>query len=194
MVRIDRLEEGEARTEEVDQPARRYRCIRQETDRPKAMNKVLAAVSDGQISRTDPVARPMATGARHSGMVGGNVQSAVNTETQIIVTHEVIPTASRIDRFCIFPRSDRADCFGVACKEVPSLTARLDDFFICVEDRDCELVGAQTGPDVFERIEFGGIGRQRQKRYVFGYLQCFCAMPARAIEHKDGMGARRDSL
>jgi hypothetical protein len=44
---------------------------------------------DGQISLTDPDARAMATSARHSGMVGYNVQSAVDTETHIIVTHEV---------------------------------------------------------------------------------------------------------
>lgn len=55
----------------------------------KAMDKALADAPDGQISLTDPDARAMATSARHSGMVGYNVQTAVDTESNIIFTHEV---------------------------------------------------------------------------------------------------------
>lgn len=69
--------------------ARRYGRIRQEIARLKAMDEALADTPDGQISLTDPDARAMATSARHSGMVGYNVQSAVDTESHIIVTHEV---------------------------------------------------------------------------------------------------------
>ena len=89
MVRINRQEEGEARVEKVRHLARRYGRIRQEIARLKAMDRALANTPDGQISLTDPDARAMATSARHSGMVGYNVQSAVDTETHIIVTHEV---------------------------------------------------------------------------------------------------------
>lgn len=89
MVRIDRQEEGEARAEKVRHLARRYGRIRQEIARLKVMDKALADTPHGQISLTDPDARPMATSARHRGMVGYNVQSAVDTETHIIVTHEV---------------------------------------------------------------------------------------------------------
>jgi transposase len=89
MVRIDWQEEGEARVEKVAHLARRYGRIRREIDRLKAMDKALADAPDGQISLTDPDARAMATSARHSGMVGYNVQTAVDTETHIIVTHDV---------------------------------------------------------------------------------------------------------
>ncbi|AGT11045.1 IS1182 family transposase [Paracoccus aminophilus] len=89
MVRIDRQEEGETHTRKVRDLARRYGRIRQEIDRLKAMDKALADTPDGQISLTDPDARAMATSARHSGMVGYNVQTAVDTESHIIVTHEV---------------------------------------------------------------------------------------------------------
>jgi hypothetical protein len=89
MVRIDRQEEGEVRAEKVAHLARRYGRIRQEIDRLKEMDKALADAPDGQISLTDSDARAMATSARHSGMVGYNVQNAVDTETHIIVTHEV---------------------------------------------------------------------------------------------------------
>jgi transposase len=89
MVRIDRQEEGEVRAEKVAHLARRHGRIRQEIDRLKEMDKALADAPDGQISLTDSDARAMATSARHSGMVGYNVQNAVDTETHIIVTHEV---------------------------------------------------------------------------------------------------------
>ena len=89
MVRIDRQEEGEARAGKVEHLSRRYGRIRQEIARLKEMDKVLADAPDGQISLTDPDARAMATSARHSGLVGYNVQSAVDAETHLIVAHEV---------------------------------------------------------------------------------------------------------
>ena len=53
------------------------------------MDQALTDAPDGQISLTDPDSRAMATSARHSGLVGYNVQSAVDTETHLIVAHEV---------------------------------------------------------------------------------------------------------
>ncbi len=89
MVRIDRQEEGEARAGKVEHLSRRYGRIRQEIARLKEMDKALADAPDGQISLTDPDARAMATSARNSGLVGYNVQSAVDAETHLIVAHEV---------------------------------------------------------------------------------------------------------
>ena len=108
MVRIDRQEEGEARTEHVQHLGRRYGRIRQEIARLKEMDKALADAPDGQISLTDPDARAMATSARHSGMVGYNVQSAVDTDTHLIVAHEV--TNQGFDR-------DQLSPMAVAAKE-----------------------------------------------------------------------------
>lgn len=45
---------------------------------------------DQQISLTHPDAQSMATSGRGSGVVGYNVQVAVDTEHHLIVTHEVI--------------------------------------------------------------------------------------------------------
>ena len=49
-----------------------------------------------QISPTDPDSRSMETSGRGSGVVGYNVQVAVNTEHHLIITHEV--TNSGADR------------------------------------------------------------------------------------------------
>ena len=53
------------------------------------MDKALADAPDGQISLTDPDACAMATSVRNSGLVSYNAQCAVDTETHIIVTHDV---------------------------------------------------------------------------------------------------------
>jgi hypothetical protein len=47
------------------------------------------ATPDQQISLTDPDSRSMATSGRGSGVVGYNVQVAVDTKHHLIITHEV---------------------------------------------------------------------------------------------------------
>src|SRR3974390_547332 len=56
----------------------------------KEMEKQVEAAPDKQISLTDPDARSMATSGRGTGMVGYNVQMAVDTKQHLIVAHEVI--------------------------------------------------------------------------------------------------------
>src|SRR5215510_296429 len=60
-----------------------------ELQRLKAIEKEMLASPDQQISLTDPDSRSMATSGRGSGVVGYNVQVAVDTEHHLIVTHEV---------------------------------------------------------------------------------------------------------
>jgi hypothetical protein len=49
----------------------------------------MSKAPDGQISLTDPDARSMATSGRGTGMVGYNVQTAVDAKHHMIVAHEV---------------------------------------------------------------------------------------------------------
>jgi transposase-like protein len=50
--------------------------------------------ADKQVSLTDPDSRSMATSGRGSGVVGFNVQTVVETENQLIITHDVTNTGS----------------------------------------------------------------------------------------------------
>ena len=56
--------------------------------------KPMLASPDEQISLTDPYSRSMATSGRGSGVVGYNVQVAVDTEHHLIITHEVTNSGS----------------------------------------------------------------------------------------------------
>src|SRR5947207_25216 len=63
--------------------------LKEEMQRLHALEVRMLATPDQQISLTDPDARSMATSGRGSGVVGYNVQVAVDTEHHLIVTHEV---------------------------------------------------------------------------------------------------------
>jgi transposase len=65
-----------------------------EMQRLEAYEKQMLASPDQQISLTDPDSRSMATSGRGSGVVGYNVQVAVETENHLIVTHDVTTSGS----------------------------------------------------------------------------------------------------
>jgi len=63
--------------------------LEEEVKRLRAIEKQMLASPDQQISLIDPDSRSMATSGRGSGMVGYNVQTAVDTTNHLIVAHEV---------------------------------------------------------------------------------------------------------
>ena len=71
-------------------------ALKKEMERLKKLEVRMLETADEQISLTDPDARSMATSGRGSGMVGYNVQTAVDAKHHLIVAHEV--TNSGTDR------------------------------------------------------------------------------------------------
>ena len=67
----------------------KLKTMRQQMRRMKRIERRLKEGPDGQISLTDPDARSMATSGRGSGIVGYNVQTAVDAKHHLIVAHEV---------------------------------------------------------------------------------------------------------
>src|SRR4029078_12535246 len=59
-----------------------------------AIERQMLAAPDQQISLTDSDSRSLATSGRGSGVVGYNVQVAVDTENHLIVAHEVTNAGS----------------------------------------------------------------------------------------------------
>jgi len=68
--------------------------LKEEIVRLNAINEQLEQSEDKQISLTDPNARSMATSGKDTGIVGYNVQCAVDTKHHLIVAHEVTNVGS----------------------------------------------------------------------------------------------------
>ena len=68
--------------------------LHEEMEKLGAHEARMLASPDEQISLTDPDSRSMATSGRGSGVVGYNVQTAVETEHHLIVHHEVTNVGS----------------------------------------------------------------------------------------------------
>ena len=64
-------------------------ALKKEMARLKKLEVRMLRAPDQQISLTDPDARSMATSGRGTGMVGYNVQTAVDAKHHLIVAHEV---------------------------------------------------------------------------------------------------------
>src|SRR6476661_5392034 len=73
----------------IDRRRAQLEKLKEEMGKLAAYEKQMLASPDGQISLTDPDSRSMATSGRGSGVVGYNVQVAVDTVNHLIVTHEV---------------------------------------------------------------------------------------------------------
>jgi hypothetical protein len=86
----DRHEPSEALAARTTRLKEKIARLEQEMQRLADLEAKMLASPDQQISLTDPDARSMATSGRGSGVVGYNVQVAVETEHHLIVAHEVI--------------------------------------------------------------------------------------------------------
>jgi transposase len=136
MARIDRQEAHQIHATKVTRIEEKLARIRQEVRRLEGIARQLDATPDGQISLTDPDARSMATYGKGTGVVGYNVQTAVDTHTHLIVAHEVTNVGN--DRAQLAPMARAAK----AALEAETIEAIADrgyfngaELLACHEDR-----------------------------------------------------------
>jgi transposase len=87
--------------------------LKEEIVRLNAINAEMMKSEDKQVSLTDPDARSMATSGKDTGIVGYNVQIAVDTQHHLIVAHEVINVGSDRRQLSNMAEQARAE-MGVA--------------------------------------------------------------------------------
>jgi hypothetical protein len=135
----DRQERSEALTAKTTHLKEELVKLQEEMAKLAAYEKQMLAVPDQQISLTDPVCRSMATSGRGSGVVGYNVQVAVDKEHHLIVTHEVTNSGS-----------DRARLSNIATQAkdilgVDKLEAIADrDYFSGDQIHACDRAGIEV--------------------------------------------------
>jgi transposase len=132
----DRQEPSEARTTKTARLNEKIAKLKEEVKRLHGLKARMLAAPDQQISLTDPDSRSMATSGRGSGVVGYNIQVAVDTKHHLIITHEVTNIGS-----------DRAQLAHMAKETKATLEApRLDviadrGYFSGEEILECDKAG-----------------------------------------------------
>jgi transposase len=90
----DRHEPTEALATKTERLKEKLGKLKVEMAKLAIIEAQMLASPDQQVSLTDPDSRSMATSGRGSGVVGYNVQVAVDTEHHLIVVHEVTNSGS----------------------------------------------------------------------------------------------------
>ena len=129
----------------------------------KTMEAQVEASPDGQVSLTDPDARSMATSGRGSGIVGYNVQSAVEAEHHLIVARDVVMTGHDRNHLCAIGEKAKA-AMGVEALDV--LADR--GYFSGEEIVACETIGVT--PYVPKPLTSGAKADGRFGKQDFSYL------------------------
>jgi transposase len=135
--------------------------LKEEMARLSALEVQMQAAPDKQVSLTDPDARSMKT--RGNGIVGYNVQTAVEAEHHLIVAHEVTNQGS--DRSHLSPMAKQAR----EAMDAENLTAVADaGYFKSKEILSCHEAGITANvpkPETSDKRAKGLFGR-RDFRYV----------------------------
>src|SRR6202023_762290 len=82
--------------------------LRRQMQSLREIGKQVEAAPDKQVSLTDPDARSMATSGKGTGIVGYNVQAAVDAKHHLIVAHEVTNVGNDRDQLSNMGRQAQA--------------------------------------------------------------------------------------
>jgi len=104
----DRQEPSEARESKTTRLKEKIAKLKEEVQRLHGLKARMLAAPDQQISLTDPDSRSMATSGRGSGVVGYNVQVAVDIKNHLIITHEVTNVGSDRAQLAHMAKSTKA--------------------------------------------------------------------------------------
>ena len=104
----DRQEPSDAISTKATRLKEKIAKLGDEMQRLAVIEARMLAAPDQQISLTDPDARSMATSGRGSGVVGYNVQVAVETEHHLIVAHEVTNVGSDRSQLAAMAKAAKA--------------------------------------------------------------------------------------
>jgi len=188
----DRQEPSEVLKTKTSRLKEKIEKLKEQMQRLEVLKVTMLATPDQQISLTDPDARSMATSGRGSGVVGYNVQVAVETKHHLIITHEVTNVGT-----------DRSQLSSVAKQAKATLQAENLDavadrgYFSSEEILACENAGITVTlprPMTSGLIAKGRFGKQ-DFRYVVQQDVYICpageTLPYRYTNEEHGMLLRR---
>jgi transposase len=130
------LQEGDVAEAKAERLKEKVAAMKAKLKQLKETEAKVRSMPDQQISLTDPDARAMATSMRGSGVVGYNVQIAVDTEHHLVVAHEV--TNIVVDRTLLSPMARKAKA-AMGAETIDVLADR--GYFSGEEILACEAMG-----------------------------------------------------
>ena len=138
MESLDRRDDelAEDKTEHLSE---KIEVLKGEIKKLKKHEAAMLAAPDQQISLTDPDARSMATSGRGTGLVGYNVQAAVDTKHHLIVAHDVTNVGHDRTQLASMGKQAKA---AVGAKKLKAVTDR--GYFKGEELKACEDADIET--------------------------------------------------
>ena len=118
--RADR-EDGDVAEAKTVRLKEKIEGLRRQMQSLREIGKQVEAAPDKQVSLTDPDARSMATSGKGTGIVGYNMQIAVDAEHHLIVAHDVTNVGSDRAQLTAMSRKARE---ASGCEEVTVLADR----------------------------------------------------------------------
>jgi transposase len=137
--------------------------LKSEMQKLEAIERQVLASPDQQISLTDPDSRSMATSGRGSGVVGYNVQTAVDTEHHLIVAHEVTNVGNDTAHLANTAKAAKA---ALHVEEIEAVADR--GYFDGEEILACDLAGITV--TLPKRMTSGAKSEGRFGKQDFVYL------------------------